>query len=298
MAANLKEVRNRIKSTISTQQITKAMKMVSAAKLRRAQQSIVQMRPYANKLNAMMSNIMSFSDGQGAGNFGKATEKKKPLMVVITSDRGLCGGFNSNIIKLAHKTITDNYSELAKNGTLGFLCIGKKGFEYFRRRFPNCAMNSTYVNLFSEMNYEKVSDIAIFIMNEFSIGNTDQIEVFYNRFKNAATQFPQGEQFLPVQKAEIPTTAGASSKPDFIFEPSQADLLKELIPSILKSQLYKCVLDNLASEHGSRMTAMDKATENAEEILSELKINYNKARQEAITKELSEIVGGAAALGG
>ena len=208
-------------------------------------------------------------------------------MVVITSDRGLCGGFNSNIIKLAHKTITDHYSEQARNGTLGFLCIGKKGFEYFRRRFPN-----------SEMNYEKVSDIAIFIMNEFSIGNTDQIEVFYNRFKNAATQFPQGEQFLPVQKAEIPTTAGASSKPDFIFEPSQADLLKELIPSILKSQLYKCVLDNLASEHGSRMTAMDKATENAEEILSELKINYNKARQEAITKELSEIVGGAAALGG
>ncbi|HRG32963.1 MAG: ATP synthase F1 subunit gamma [Saprospiraceae bacterium] len=302
MAANLKEVRNRIKSVISTQQITKAMKMVSAAKLRRAQQAIVQMRPYANKLNAMMKNIMSFSDGQGAEAFARATEKKNPLLVIITSDRGLCGAFNTNIIKLATKQINEQYSTQAKEGKLSFLFIGKKGFEYFRRRYPQCPINSDYVGAFAGLSFEKIAGIADGIMSDFKTGKVDQVEIFYGRFKNAATQFPEVEQYLPVPKvvAATPVAGTPTDKvvPDFLFEPAQGELLQELIPSILQSQLFKCTLDNLASELGARMTAMDKASENAEAMLGELKINYNKARQEAITKELSEIVGGAAALGG
>jgi len=298
--ANLKEVRNRIKSVMSTQQITRAMKMVSAAKLRRAQQAIVQMRPYATKLNAMLVNIMSFSDGQGAEAFARQTDKKHPLLVIITSDRGLCGAFSTNIIKLAQQRIKDEYSVQAAEGRLSFLCIGKKGFEFFRRRFPNCTMISDYSTLQTALSYEAVVAVADRIMEDFKNNTTDQVELFYGRFKNAATQFPEMEQYLPVPKApKIENESGvATTKPDFLFEPNQEVLLKELVPSILQSQLYKCILDNQASEHGARMTAMDKATENAEDMLVELKINYNKARQESITKELSEIVGGAAALAG
>lgn len=296
--ANLKEVRNRIKSVISTQQITKAMKMVSAAKLRRAQQAIQQMRPYSNKLNGMMSNIMSFSDGLGAEIFGRKTEKKKPLIVIISSDRGLCGAFNTNIIKLAQKKINEEYFDLAKGGNLSFLCIGKKANEFFKRRFPNCKFNTNYVDAFSGLNFERIANCADTLMAQFENNEVDQIEIFYGRFKNAATQFPENEQFLPIQKVKPSSENRSSLKPDYIFEPNQENLLRELVPSILQSQLFKCVLDNAASEHGARMTAMDKASENAENMLGELKINYNKARQEAITKELSEIVGGAAALAG
>ncbi len=298
--ANLKEVRNRIKSVISTQQITKAMKMVSAAKLRRAQQAIIQMRPYATKLNSMLSNIMSFSDGQGAEVFARTTIRKNPMLVIITSDRGLCGAFNANILKLAQKRIQDEYSVHASEGRLSFLCIGKKGYEFFKKRYPQCKMIQDYTQLQASLSYEKVVDVADRIMADFKADITDQVEIFYGRFKNAATQFPEMEQYLPVPKVEPAKSEGStkSMKPDFLFEPSQVDLLRELVPSILQSQLYKCVLDNQASEHGARMTAMDKATENAEEMLVELRINYNKARQEAITKELSEIVGGAAALAG
>ncbi|MBK9270687.1 MAG: ATP synthase F1 subunit gamma [Saprospiraceae bacterium] len=298
--ANLKEVRNRIKSVMSTQQITKAMKMVSAAKLRRAQQAIVQMRPYATKLNNMLVNIMSFSDGQGAEAFARATEKKNPLLVIITSDRGLCGAFSANIIKLAQQRIQTHYAVHAEEGRLNFLCIGKKGFEFFRKRYPKCNMIGEYSTLQTALSYEAVVAVADRLMDDFKNDKVDQVEIYYGRFKNAATQFPEMEQYLPVPKA-VPskTESGATStKPDFLFEPNQEDLLKELVPSILQSQLYKCILDNQASEHGARMTAMDKATENAEDMLVELKINYNKARQEAITKELSEIVGGAAALAG
>lgn len=296
--ANLKEVRNRIKSVISTQQITKAMKMVSAAKLRRAQQAIQQMRPYSNKLNNMLSNIMSFSDGQGAEVFGKKTEKKKPLLIVITSDRGLCGAFNSNIIKLAQKKIVEEYSQQAKSGELSFLCMGKKANEFFKRRYPQCQFNTSYVDAFTNLNFERIASAADNLMNQFKNNEVDQIEIFYGRFKNAGTQFPENEQFLPILKSTEKATGTQSVKPDYIFEPGQERLLKELVPSILQSQLFKCTLDNVASEHGARMTAMDKASENAENMLGELKINYNKARQEAITKELSEIVGGAAALAG
>lgn len=300
MAANLKEVRSRIKSVISTQQITKAMKMVSAAKLRKAQQAIIQMRPYSNKLNAMMKNIMTYSDGEGAAEYAKISLNKKPLLVIITSDRGLCGAFNSNILKLVHKSISDNYQSHLLTGDLTAICIGKKGFEYMRRRFPKCQIISDHQHLYHDSTFENVVKLADKLMEHFKSGTYDQIEIFYSRFKNAATQFPEREQYLPVPKVEKSQSENNTPKhkPDYLFEPKQDQLLAGLIPSILQAQLYKCILDTQASEHGSRMTAMDKASENAETMLGELKINYNKARQEAITKELSEIVGGVAALAG
>ncbi len=298
--ANLKEVRNRIKSVISTQQITKAMKMVSAAKLRKAQNAILQMRPYSNRLNVTLKKILSSTGGAGTENYGKSSARKKPALVLITSDRGLCGAFNSNILKLASQYINDHYADQAKSGDLQFICIGKKGFEYVRRRFGNCQLTDKYVGLYSNPSFDIVAELADFLMSEFKADRFDQIEVYYGRFKNAATQFPEREQFLPVEKVTISATDPQANtmKSDYIFEPKQEELLQELIPSILQAQLYKCLLDTQASEHGARMTAMDKATENAETMLGELKINYNKARQEAITKELSEIVGGAAALNG
>ncbi|MBK8956441.1 MAG: ATP synthase F1 subunit gamma [Saprospiraceae bacterium] len=298
MAANLKEVRNRIKSVISTQQITKAMKMVSAAKLRRAQQAIQQMRPYSNRLNITLSHIMSGGDaGQGLS-FGKATEMKKPLLVIITSDRGLCGGFNSNILKTAAGYVKDHYTKAYEEGNLSMLFIGKKGFDYFKRRLPKAQLIDKHIPLYSHLDYNSIASLADQLMSEFSSGQYDQIEIYYGRFKNAGTQFPEREQYLPVHKILSDNSESSKMKADYIFEPNQQQLLEELIPSILQTQLFKCVLDTQASEHGARMTAMDKATENAEDMLGELRINYNKARQETITKELSEIVGGAAALAG
>lgn len=298
MAANLKEVRNRIKSVISTQQITKAMKMVSAAKLRKAQQAIQQMRPYSNRLNITLSHIMSGGDtGQGLS-FGKPTEMKTPLLVVITSDRGLCGAFNANILKTAASYVKDHYSGVYESGNLSILFIGKKGFDYFRRRFPKANLISSYINLYNHPDYNRIAALADQLMSDFNSGTYDQIEIYYGRFKNAGTQFPEREQYLPVSKMNDPASEGSKMQADYIFEPNPQQLLEELIPSILQTQLFKCVLDTQASEHGARMTAMDKATENAEEMLGELRINYNKARQETITKELSEIVGGAAALAG
>jgi len=292
--ANLKEVRNRIKSVISTQQITKAMKMVSAAKLRRAQQAIQQMRPYANKLNDMMSNIMSFSDGQGAEAYGRSTDRKKPILVVISSDRGLCGAFNTNIFKLTQKKIQEDYGQQAAKGELGFLFIGKKGSEFFRRRYPQCKFITDYVDAFNGLTFESIAACADLLMHKFRTGECDQIEIFYGRFKNAGTQFPENEQFLPVRKAEAAQT-GAKIKPDYIFEPGQESLLRELVPSILQSQLFKCVLDNAASEHGARMTAMDTASSNARDVIDSLTLVMNRIRQAAITKEIIEVVSGAAA---
>jgi len=263
MAGGLKEVRERIKSVINTQQITKAMKMVSAAKLRRAQQNIQQVRPYADRLNRMLSNILSNLDGDASTSFGKSREVKNTLLVVMTSNRGLCGAFNANICKETAALIREKYAQQQRTGNLTVL----------------------------------LSSVARKLMDEFSTGKYDAIEVVYGRFKNAATTFPTVEQWLPVPKMESP--AGTKQKKaDYIFEPDQQQLLEHLVPSILQLSFHKCLLDTLASEHGSRMTAMDKATENAEELLKALRINYNKARQEAITKELGEIVGGAAALEG
>ena len=294
MGANLKEVRERITSVHSTQQITKAMKMVSAAKLRRAQQSIQQMRPYANKLNAMLTNILSNLEGDASTDFGQEREIENALMVVVTSNRGLCGAFNTNVIKAAVHTMETKFKD-AKS--VKVLCIGKKGFDYFKRRLPADQIIKDHVNIFSDLSFDNIAIVANHLMEAFSSKEYDAIDVAYGRFKNAGMQFAESEQYLPVKKLE--KEPGASKRrADYIFEPDKESLLEHLIPSILQTQFQKALLDTHASEHGARMTAMDKATENAEEMLKELKISYNKARQEAITRELSEIVGGAAALEG
>ncbi len=301
MSGKLKEVRERIKSVKSTQQITKAMKMVSAAKLRKAQQAIVEMRPYANRLNHMLVNILSNLEGDADTPFGKAREVNTVAMVVITSSKGLCGAFNSNVIKSAREKLDGVYNDLYKAGKITMLPIGKKGYEYFSRHYPNLEIINDYVELVNDLTYENVEAAANIVMDGFANGTFDKVHVSYGRFKNAAMQFPETLQFLPVEKIKSeqkdPSDKAELTKADYIFEPGKQQLLDILIPSILKTTFHKFVLDNHASEHGARMTAMDSATDNAEELLNDLKINYNKARQEAITKELSEIVGGAAALG-
>ena len=293
MSGALKEVRNRIKSVQSTQQITKAMKMVSAAKLRRAQDAITQMRPYAHKLQEMLSNIVSDSDGDV--NLALATERtvNKVLIIVVTSDRGLCGGYNSNIIKLAKQTIKKKYpSQLAK-GDVHILPIGKKGYEHFNKN--GYKVIDKFWDIFTGLNFEKVQAAAKFPMDAFANKEFDAVELVFSEFKNAATQIFIAEQFLPVKK--IASKPGGK-KSDFIFEPHKEVLISELMPKILNTQLFKAVLDGNASEHGARMTAMDKASDNANELLKSLKISYNRARQAAITTELTEIVSGAAALNG
>jgi F-type H+-transporting ATPase subunit gamma len=298
MAGGLKEVRERIKSVINTQQITKAMKMVSAAKLRKAQNAIVQMRPYAERLNRMLSNILSNLDGDASTSFGKARDAKNVLVVVMTSNRGLCGAFNTNICKEAVALISEKYGRQRRDGNVKVLFVGKKGYDYFRRRFRDLGFITDYIPEYDNPSYENISAIARVLMGEFSKGQHDAIEIVYGRFRNAATQIPTAEQWLPVPKMEAPAGAAKTKKADYIFEPDQQKLLENLVPSILQLSFHKCLLDTQASEHGARMTAMDKASENAEELLKTLKINYNKARQEAITTELGEIVGGAAALEG
>jgi F-type H+-transporting ATPase subunit gamma len=298
MAGGLKEVRERIKSVISTQQITKAMKMVSAAKLRRAQNAIVQMRPYAERLNRMLSNILSNLDGDANTSFGVEREVKNVLIVVMTSNRGLCGAFNTNINKECTALLNGKYAAFRKGGNVNLLFVGKKGYDFFRRRFTDLNFITDYIGLYDKPTYEEASELAKALMAEFSSGKYDAIEVVYSRFRNAAVQIPTAEQWLPVAKMEAPETGKASKKADYIFEPDKVTLLETLVPSILQLQFHKCLLDTVASEHGARMTAMDNATENAEELLKNLRIHYNKARQEAITTELGEIVGGAAALEG
>jgi F-type H+-transporting ATPase subunit gamma len=297
MAGGLKEVRERIKSVMGTQQITRAMKMVSAAKLRRAQNAITQMRPYANRMNRMLSNILSNMSGDASTQFGVVREVKSACVVVVTSNRGLCGAFNTNVIKAAVATINEKYAEARKAGKLTIVCVGKRGFDFFRKRYTDCTVNGEYVLMFDKLTYDNVSELSKMLMSQFSSGKYDAIDVAYGRFQNAAMQFPEVEKWLPVPKMEVPA-GGDKKKADYVFEPNQATLLENLVPSILQMTFFKCLLDTHASEHGARMTSMDKATENAEELLKNLKINYNKARQEAITRELGEIVGGAAALEG
>jgi F-type H+-transporting ATPase subunit gamma len=293
MSGALKEVRNRIKSVQSTQQITKAMKMVSAAKLRRAQDAITQMRPYAQKLQEMLSNIISNSDGDL--NLALAADRsvEKVLIIVVTSDRGLCGGYNSNLIKLAKQLIHEKYSSQQAKGNVQILPIGKKGYEHFTKN--GFKVYDKYWDIFTGLSFDKVQAAAKYAMDAFSNKEMDAVEVIYSEFKNAGTQRFVAEQFLPVVK--LPKVAG-QKKSDFIFEPAKEILVNELMPKILNTQLFKAVLDAHASEHGARMTAMDKASDNANELLKSLKISYNRARQAAITTELTEIVSGAAALNG
>jgi F-type H+-transporting ATPase subunit gamma len=294
--ANLKEVRDRIQSVISTQQITKAMKLVAASKLRKAQQAVLQLRPYSQKLNAILSNIVStMQDDDDASVFGIERVVKKVCIVVITSNRGLCGAFNTNVIKAAKAIIDTKYQEQYQQGQLTFLFIGKKGKDVLAKRFPNAHCITDYVELVGkEFSSNDSMPIAERLMNSFVHEEFDAVEIAYARFRNAAMQDYEVEAFLPLQKSE--KTVETAFDSDFIFEPQKEELLAHLIPAVLKTQFHKTILDSTASEHGARMTAMDKATDNAEELLKELRINYNKARQEAITTELGEIVGGAAAL--
>lgn len=293
MAGQLKEVRNRIKSVTSTQQITKAMKMVSAAKLRRAQDAIIQMRPYAKKMQELLSNIVSNAEGGGGMSLAAERPVEKVLLIVITSDRGLCGAYNANLIKLAKATIAERYASQHKKGNVMIWNIGKKGYEHFAKN--KFRADATYKDIFLNLNFESVQKAAQAAVKGFNEKQFDVVEVIYSQFKNAATQRFEVERFLPIPKVEKKEGA---TKADFIFEPGKEELVAELMPKILNTQLYKAVLDANASEHGARMTAMDKASDNANELLKTLKISYNRARQAAITTELTEIVSGAAALQG
>jgi F-type H+-transporting ATPase subunit gamma len=296
MPGQLKEVRNRIKSVQSTQQITKAMKMVSAAKLRRAQDAIVQMRPYARKLQDVLSNIVSNAQG-GTGGMELAQERtvESVLVIVITSDRGLCGAYNANIQKQAKSLIDGKYAEQHRKGKVTIWAIGKKGSEFFTKR--NYKVDNRFKDIFLGLSFPSVQTAAQAAVDAFRTKQFDVVELVYSQFKNAATQKFEVERFLPIPKSE-PKAETKSQKADFIFEPAMDVLIAELMPKILNTQLYKAVLDAHASEHGARMTAMDKASDNANELLKTLKISYNRARQAAITTELTEIVSGAAALQG
>ena len=286
---NLKEIKSRIKSVKSTIQITSAMKMVSAAKLKKAQDAIIQLRPYSNKLTEIMSSVSSASEDSSQNKYSEVREVNNILLIPITSNRGLCGGFNANIIK---KTI-EIEKELSSKSELTILSIGKKSSEFFKKNKYN--IHSTHDDVFQDVNYEDVSKIAELILNDFAIEKFDKVILVYNQFKNAATQIVMQEDFLPLNKTQSENSQEAV---DYIYEPSKGEILNELIPKSLKTQLFKAILDSNASEHGARMTAMHKATDNATELKNELTLSYNKARQAAITGEILEIVGGAEALNG
>jgi F-type H+-transporting ATPase subunit gamma len=287
---SLKEVKSRITSVISTQQITKAMKMVAAAKLRKSQDRITLMRPYAKKMSHLFQNLSAAEQDNQAW-YNQQREVNKVLLVVVTSDRGLCGGFNSTITKAAIRLAAEKYPEQHAKGNVFILPLGKKGWEFFSKR--NQPMVSDFWNIFHGLSYESVSSVAEYMMEEFRNGKYDKIEIIYNEFKNVATQILRTEQFLPVVTVKQNAKVVES---DYIYQPSQSDIIVGLVPKSLKVQLYKAVLDSNAAENGARMTAMDKATENAGELLKELKLTYNRTRQAAITKEILEIVAGAEAL--
>ena len=281
--ANLKEIRNRISSVSSTMQITSAMKMVSAAKLKKAQDAITAMRPYSNKLTEILQGLSSSINSDNK--YAQKRIVKKVLIVSITSNRGLCGGFNSNIFKKS----TELASSVYNDSDVSFVAIGKKGNDFLQKSFN---VESNHIDIFDNLNMESVSLIAESLMEKFVNEDFDKIDIIYNKFKNAATQVVVNEQFLPISDID----EDASNNTDYIFEPSKAEIIEELIPKSLKNQLFKAIRDSWASEHGARMTAMHKATDNATELRDQLKLAYNQARQAAITNEILEIVGGAEAL--
>ena len=286
---NLKDIRNRITSVGSTMQITSAMKLVSAAKLKRATDSIIQLRPYADKLRELLQNVSSTLEAEVGGALTEQREVNKVLLVVINSNRGLCGGYNSSIIKKVNALLAD---ELAGK-QVELLTIGKKAFETFKKTQEIYKNEST---IWDNLNFADVAEIADDLVEKFTAGDYDQIRIIYNQFQNAAVQIVQNEQFLPVVIEKADENATNEAELDYIFNPSKEEILTDLIPQTLKTQLFKAVLDANASEHGARMTAMHKATDNASELQKGLKIQYNKARQAAITNEILEIVGGAEAL--
>lgn len=291
---SLKEVRSRIVSVNSTQQITKAMKMVAAAKLRRAQDNILQMRPYAKKLNEMLATVSSGAESAAESPFKKVRAIERVLVVVVTSDRGLCGAFNTNVIKAATSLIQEKYAPQAAKGNVEILSFGKKGAEAFGRR--GYKVNNDYTDVFSRLSFGVVKNAAEGIMADFANGRYDAVDFVFNEFKNVATQIIRTEQLLPIVADAEALKKMPKSAVNYIFEPSEAEIVNDLIPKTLKIQLYRAVLESNASEHGARMTAMDKATENAGDLLKELRLIYNRTRQAAITKEILEIVGGAEAL--
>lgn len=291
--ANLKEVRIRLASVNTTQQITKAMKLVAASKLKRAQDRILQMRPYSEKLNEILSNIMSNLEGGSSLSFNKVREPKKVLLILITSDKGLCGGFNSNLIKTTRKLLTETYAEQRKNGGMSILCIGKKGYDFFKKE-KDIHFITEHLSLFSRLTFENSQVVSKGLISSFTTEEYDVIELIYAKFVNAATQRFMVERFLPVVGGK--SNGEKTIKADYIFEPEKERLLEELVPKILNTQFFKALLDSNASENGARMVAMDSATNNAQDLMRQLRILYNRERQAAITKEILEIVGGAAAL--
>jgi len=289
--ASLKEVRNRIVSVNSTQQITKAMKMVSAAKLRRAQDAISQMRPYAKKLTEMISTVSAQAEAGQSNPFTEVREVKNALIVVVTSDRGLCGAFNANVGKATMALIESKYADLHASGNVTVVSLGKKGGEYLGRR--GYKIDDTYTDIFTRLNFSNVREIGEKILTDFTEKKFDVVEVLFNYSKNVATQIIETEQLLPM----VPLVAETKvASVDYIFEPTEEEIIQELIPKSIKLSIFRALLESNASEHGARMTAMDKATENAGELIKALKLEYNRSRQAAITKEILEIVGGAEAL--
>lgn len=291
--ANLKEVKGRIQSVTSTQQITKAMKMVAAAKLRRAQDRIIQMRPYSRKLSEIIQNVSAGNTESAENPYSEVREQNRVLIVVVSSDRGLCGAFNSSVFKAAKALIAEKYADVESSGNLEILPIGKKALEHFSKR--KYKVIGTYSKLIEKLNFPDTLEAAEMVMEEFLAGNFDRVDIVYNEFKNVATQIVRQEQFLPIEELVSEETDSLSSA-DYIYEPSRDFIFQELIPKSLKIQFYKTLLESNASEHGARMTAMDKATDNADDLLKELRLTYNRTRQAAITKEILEIVGGAEAL--
>lgn len=291
---SLKEVRNRITSVSSTQQITSAMKMVAAAKLRRAQDAIIKLRPYAEKLGDILSNLSNSVDASEGGAYSEQRNPSKVLIVVISSNRGLAGAFNANVIKASRELVQQKYSAQLAAGNVSWIAIGKKSADYLNKVKYN--LISTHHEIYDGVSYDKVAPVAQRIMDGFLNKEFDRVEIIYNRFKNAAVQILTAEQFLPVLPAEKSEKGNKAVSIDYLFEPDKSTIVQELIPKSLKTQLYKAVLDSIAAEHGARMTAMNKATDNAKELLKDLKLTYNKARQAAITNEILEIVGGAEAL--
>ena len=275
---------------MSTQQITKAMKMVSAAKLRRAQEKIVQMRPYSQKLTAILNNVSAASEGDSDIVFATKREVKKVLLVPVTSDKGLCGAFNTNILKATNTAIKEQF----EGAEITILPLGKKAYEYFKK--SNYTVIDTYFGVFQQLNFDVVKEAASYAMDGFLSAEYDQVVLVFNEFKNVATQVVRVEQFLPMAPQE--NEEGNATETDYLLEPSRNYIIEELVPISLRIQFYKAVLESNASEHGARMTAMDKATENAGELLKELKLMYNRTRQAAITNEILEIVAGANALAG
>jgi F-type H+-transporting ATPase subunit gamma len=293
--ANLKEIRIRIASVQSTRQITSAMKLVSAAKLRKAQDAIIKMRPYATKLREILTDLSQGSDLLAENDFVKEREINSVLIVAVTSNRGLCGAFNANVIKKITSLLNGEFASQNRAGNVKVMTFGKKATEFYRKKFPS-KFHSSHDDLWNNLTWEKFQPIADQVLNMYSEGNFDKVVIVYNEFKNAGNQILTVENLLPVSMENSSNIE--VSKHDYILEPNKEVIVNELIPKILKTQFYKTLLDSYASEHGARMTAMHKATDNATDMIKELKLIYNKARQATITNEIIEIVSGANALKG